>query len=338
MIEKIKQTKIDSNKISNLPTRPNSKGLYRDQTYSAQELKARLEALSILAIDKLNEIIDGMAAGGAVAKTMKFKHVDKEYSLAELFSMIFAADGLSDILITDNGISTPVTLNTALSNINSAMQTQYVASASMTLTETGIFLIHLLNKNGEELEQHNFDMSVTSKRIVDKAVTTDKLADRAVATSKLADGAVTEAKLEDKAVTAEKIANSSVTEEKIADKNVTENKLSDDVSGKLNSAIKEVSYDAQSGDLTFVYNGGKEKKIELPLELIVSSGEYDDTENKEAIVLTLANGDKIHIPVNDLIDTIDNRFGDVEKALDAIIEEQKAIIAIQNQLIGGDGK
>jgi hypothetical protein len=313
MIEKIKQTEIDSKKISNLPTRPNSAGLYGDKPFSANDLKGRMDALSLLAIDKLNEIIEGMAAGGEVAKTIKFKHDEVEYSLAELFAMIFSANGLSDILktnfeITDNGASKPLTLNVALSHINSTMQNQYAASLSINLTEGGSFFIRLLNKNGEILTSYILDMSVTSKRIVDGAVTTEKL------------------------------ANSSITEEKIVDKNVTENKLSDAVSRKLNSAFKEVSYNAKNGCLTFTDSDGGEKTIDLPLELIVSSGAYDDTENEEAIVLTLANGEKIRIPVNDLIDTIDNRFGDVEKALDAIIEEQKAIIAIQNQLIGGDGR
>lgn len=117
MINKIEQTEINSKKISNLPTRPNSTGLYGDKPLSSKDLKERMDALSLLAISKLNEIIEGMAAGGDVAETIKFKHSDNEYSLAELFSMIFKADGLSDVLITDDG----KTINTRLSNLSSSV-------------------------------------------------------------------------------------------------------------------------------------------------------------------------------------------------------------------------
>jgi hypothetical protein len=300
MINKIEQTEIDSRKVSNIPTRPNSTGLYGDKPLSSKDLKERVDALSLLAISKLNEIIEGMAAGGEVAKTMKFKHGDNEYSLSELFSMIFKPEnGLSDVLKTSYGES--LTLNSALANIMSAMQTEYATSLSASFddTETYMLCIRLLNKNGEDLlNDFKIDMRVNSDRIIDKSVTTSKL----------------------------------------ADESVTEAKLNSNVSDKLNSAFKQVKYDASNGHLTFTDSNGVNVTIDLPLELIVNSGEYDDTENEEAIVLTLANGEKIRIPVNDLIDTIDNRFGDVEDALDTIIAEQEAIIAMQNQLIGGDGK
>lgn len=310
MINKIEQTEIDSKKMSNVPTRPNSTGLYGDKPLSSKDLRERMDALSLLAISKLNEIIEGMAAGGEVAKTMKFKHGDNEYSLSELFSMIFKPEnGLSDVLKTSYGES--LTLNSALANIMSAMQTEYATSLSVSFddTETYMLCIRLLNKNGTDLlNNFKIDMRVNSDRIIDKSVTT----------SKLADGAVKEVKLEDKAVTADKLA--------------------DDIIEKLSNTFKDVSYTPDNGHLTFTDNKGNTKTIDLPLELIVDSGEYDGTENEEAIVLTLANGEKIRIPVNDLIDTIDNRFGDVETALDAIIEEQKAIIAIQENLIGGDSE
>ena len=320
MIEKIKDSEIKEKSVSTLPTRPNSQGLYGETKLTPQMLKERMDALPLLALEKINEIINGMGADGAVAKTIKFKNGEDEYSLAELFAMIFSANDskvmLSDILktdveITENGTTTLLSLNRALTKILNSLQSDYATSltASFDDTETYMLCIRLLNKNGEDLlNDFKIDMRVNSDRIIDESVTTSKLKDAVVSTSKL------------------------------ADKSVTEAKLDSNVSDKLNSAFKSVSYNAENGHLTFTDNAGDKHSIALPLELIVSSGEYDDTENNEAIVLTLANGDKIHIPVNDLIDTIDNRFGNVDEALDGIIAEQEAIIAIQNQLIGGESQ
>lgn len=317
-IAPITEEKIKKAKMSTLPTRPNSNGLYGETKLTPQMLKERMDELPLLALDKINEIIKGMGAGGAVAKTIKFKHEDKEYSLAELFDMIFSANDsnvmLGDILnveITENGTTTLLSLDSALTKILYSLQTEYATSLSASFddTETYMLCIRLLNENGEDLlNDFKIDMRVNSDRIIDESVTTSKLKDAVVSTRKL------------------------------ADKSVTEAKLDSNVSDKLNSAFKQVKYDASNGHLTFTDSNGANVTIDLPLELIVSGGEYDDTENNEAIVLTLANGEKIRIPVNDLIDTIDNRFGDVEEALDAIIEEQKAIIAIQENLIGGDSE
>lgn len=307
-------------RMSTLPTRPNSNGLYGETKLTPQMLKDRMDALALLAIDKINAIIDGMQADGEVAKRIKFKNGEGkyEYSLAELFAMIFSANAsgymLSDILkveYAEDGDITLISLNKSLEKILNSLKIGYATSltASFDETEKYMLCIQLLNKNGVDLlENFKIDMSVNSDRIIDKAVTTEKLADRAVATSKLADGAV------------------------------TTDKLDSNVSDKLNSAFKQVKYDASNRHLTFTDSNGVNVTIDLPLELIVNSGEYDDTENEEAIVLTLANGEKIRIPVNDLIDTIDNRFGNVEEALAAIIKDQEEIIAIQENLIGGDSE
>ena len=64
--------------------------------------------------------------------------------------------------------------------------------------------------------------------------------------------------------------------------------------------LKDISYDNTTGILTFTRYDGTTKDVDLPLELIVSSGTYNDT-TKE-IELTLANGQLIKIPLSDLID------------------------------------
>lgn len=117
MIEKIKETDINAKKMTSVATRPNSTGLYGTPALTANELKAKMDALPLLAIDKINEIIEGFSDGGEVAKSLVFKYGENKYSLADLVAMIFIGNGISDILMTDmtdEGIS----LNTALQNLN----------------------------------------------------------------------------------------------------------------------------------------------------------------------------------------------------------------------------
>ena len=124
MIEKIKDSEIKEKSMSTLPTRPNSNGLYGETKLTPQMLKERMDALALLAIDKINELICGMQVGGDVAKTIRFKNGEEgvEYSLEELFSMIFEPEGLSNLLktsieITENGEQRSLSLNTVLNDI-----------------------------------------------------------------------------------------------------------------------------------------------------------------------------------------------------------------------------
>ena len=146
-ITPITEEEIKEASMSTLPTRPNSNGLYGETKLTPQELKARMDALPLLALKKINDIINGMGADGAVAKSIKFKHGEDEYSLAELFSMMFKAEnGIGDILVTSiraSDLATEtqpeadgyITLNVALENLFSfsALFKQYEKSISENL-------------------------------------------------------------------------------------------------------------------------------------------------------------------------------------------------------------
>ena len=317
-ITPITEKEIQEKSMSTLPTRPNSNGLYGETKMTPQELKARMDELPRLALGKINAIINGMRAGGDVAKTIKFKNDEDnyEYSLAELFAMIFSANAsdvmLSDILKTDvegtteSGTTILLSLNKALEKILNSLECEYATSLSMALFEKGTLSIELLNKEGKFLSKYWLDMSANSDRIVDKAVTTDKLADRAVATSKLADGAV------------------------------TTDKLGSDVSDKLNGAFKSVSYNSENGYLTFTDNAGNKHSIDLPLELIVDHGELDKTGDAEKIILYLASGGTIEIPIEDFVDKFDERFSAIEADMGKVDEALDKIDNIQETLIGGE--
>lgn len=174
--------------------------------------------------------------------------------------------------------------------------------------------------------------AVTTNKLNDEAVTTEKLADEAVTTEKVDNEAVTREKIASNAVTTEKILNESittpkifsqaVTEEKLAPMSVTEGKigesavtrkkiytgavdetkLSQGLRDRLRhleeSAFTNITYDQENGILTFTTTDGRVLSVDLPLELIVSGGRYD--EESQNLVLTLSNGDEIQIPLDDV--------------------------------------
>ena len=67
--------------------------------------------------------------------------------------------------------------------------------------------------------------------------------------------------------------------------------------------FKDVNYNNINGVLTFTRYDDTSKTIDLPLELLVDSGYYDEVSNE--LVLVLANGSEIKIPVGDLLTDLD---------------------------------
>ena len=57
MIEQIKNSDIEAKKVANLPSHPNAPKAMGGGGFTAQELKERYDALALLAIEKLNELI-----------------------------------------------------------------------------------------------------------------------------------------------------------------------------------------------------------------------------------------------------------------------------------------
>lgn len=67
--------------------------------------------------------------------------------------------------------------------------------------------------------------------------------------------------------------------------------------------LKDVVYNNVNGVLTFTRYDDTTKEIDLPLELIVTSGYYDEVANE--LVLVLANSSEIRIPVDNLLTDLD---------------------------------
>lgn len=103
------------------------------------------------------------------------------------------------------------------------------------------------------------------------------------------------------------------------------------------ASYSDVSYASSTGILTFTTNGGDTKTIDLPLELLVEYGTYDSTTKK--IILTLANGDTIEIPVGDLVSDIYTKSEVnallAQKASQADMTAAQGDIAANSQSISG---
>ena len=180
------------------------------------------------------------------------------------------------------------------------------------------------------------DAGVTTEKLADSGVTTPKLKDAAVTTAKVADGAVTTPKLADEAVTTEKIKSAAIIGDKLGAGSVNETKLTSALYNRIlrleSEAFTSIAYDSATGKLTFIAVDGSQESVDLPLELITSGGYYDDTEGSEAVVLVLANGDEIRIPVDSMLsELIAYMNGIREKIYD--LQEAPPISALSDSIL-----
>ena len=91
MIENIQNTQIERAKMASVATRPNSTGLYGTTAMTPAQLKERMDALALLAVEKVNELINYLKTSD-FADDVKFKHGNEDISLSA-----FATKLLSDI-------------------------------------------------------------------------------------------------------------------------------------------------------------------------------------------------------------------------------------------------
>lgn len=109
----------------------------------------------------------------------------------------------------------------------------------------------------------------------------------------------------------------------IEDGAVTYEKLEPIVRQTFDDAITEVEYDPSTGYLKFSSYGG-EFSVDLPLELIVASGRFDST-NKD-IVLVLANGGEIRIPLDNFVEQVTSEIAALKKSFKGVsVAGQKLI-------------
>jgi hypothetical protein len=159
-----------------------------------------------------------------------------------------------------------------------------------------------------------YDKYVKDEDLAIGAVGSINLKTNSVTTQALRDKSVTVDKLGDNSVTVDKLCDKSVTANKLSDKSVDESKLSVSLTNKItnleDASFVDIDYIPLTGVLRFTSISGKTYDVNLPTALIVTGGEYDDIERD--LILELANGDKIIIPLDAITSQIIEDVGRLE--------------------------
>jgi hypothetical protein len=254
----------------------------------------------------------------------------ENYSLEQIYTMLSNVTTVYNMLVNvENVIGMPneeletISKNIigAINELNSTVKTheETIASHGETIESHGkeinrqkqiigdenSGLVKQANRNTSRIEDLE-ELTEEHERRLNTPIKTEQLEDEVITHEKLSSDAVKTRNIAERAVTEGKIGEKAVSNSKLSPRSVTEDKLSTPLAERLikleNEAISSVKYDAESGTLTFTSLNGIEEKIDLPLELIVSNGRYD--EESQDIVLVLANGNEINIPLDDLNKTV----------------------------------
>ncbi len=102
------------------------------------------------------------------------------------------------------------------------------------------------------------------------------------------------------------------------------NAVLDELDSFAADSFVSVAYTGGDGKLTFTFGNGSIQEIDLPLELLIKSGHYDA--DAQTIVLVLANGDTLTIPVSDLVD----EYEADEKTLHMAASETSRIFSVKD--------
>jgi hypothetical protein len=259
--------------ITSLADRPNDVSRYGGGGLSAAMLKERFDALPNLVREKFNKIAE-MLAGTDAAKYITLGGEDN--ALGETlfdFLALFGprGDGITDKNISDlietlyQGEGDEGASSRTLKDIVASICARLVALKSFADGALGGIDIYVDGDGGivyEATDRNGLGVNLTKLDPIGKAG--------------IRDGAV------------------------------GFEKLDSELGGRIvhveNFAFEAVSYNAETGVLTFKAKNGGEKTVDLPLELIVDGGSYE--EETECVVLTLANGEKITIPLSRFADKI----------------------------------
>lgn len=116
MIEKITQSEIDKKSVASLPTRPNDPSAYGLGGLSSLKLRARFDALALLAIAKYNELVEAIGKEGADGLISMMPSGIEGKSLSELLSEIRTGD-FSGILAAYDGEGSLTNLQAIITDV-----------------------------------------------------------------------------------------------------------------------------------------------------------------------------------------------------------------------------
>ncbi len=336
--------------VTALAVRPNDASRFGQGGLSAKALQEWFDQLPNFVIKHYNEIVKMLASSDAAKYIgIEALDADNLYDFLQLFGERGTGQNDKNIsdyiqtLYTADGESTEksMPLNYIVANIASRIASANAALSSLKDLLNSVELVS--NDNNQITLRFKSDEKVVIEKTAGAPVKTSGIADGAVTFEKLESG------LGERLVSLEDSTQKNITSlydilnsafisvdpdnlikfyfdagefyvstsaqikpvktAGIADGAVTSDKLSPSVSQTIGDAFIEAEYDPATGSLKFNSLNG-EFTINLPLELVVSSGRFDsDTKD---IVLVLNNGNEINIPLDKFVERVVSDIGDLK--------------------------
>ena len=278
-IQKIDADSVYKNSVERLANRPTAASRFGQGGMSPDKLKAAIDALAKLAIEKVNEVIEAINAdasaesiAGLIMTPIPTGELDGEYkTLYEVLLDLIDGDLAGYLKL--NGLWDD-DLYGELEAIQSAIGDPSDTADAAGSLHSRIAHVAQMIKNNADAVLKIYDHVWSGKNIAEGAITGEKISAGAVSADKLATDSVTADKIAPGAVGSAHIAVGAVNSERLAAGAVGESKLDAEVVARINAAFRDVSYDVKTGVLTFVTAGGNAHTVDLPLELLISDGWY----------------------------------------------------------------
>ena len=288
-LEQMSTTEAKRAGITSLADRPNDKSRYGEGGLTSTMLKERFDALPNLVRDRFNSIV-AMLASADAAKYITLGGEDN--ALGETLFDFLALFGPRGDGITDKNISDLIeTLYQGEGDEGASSRTLKDIVASICAR-----LVDLRNFAGGAVGNFSLWVDEEGQMIVDAIDLTGN------AFMLYAIDPIGKAGIRDGAVGFEKLDSA----------------LSTRLLHLEDTAFESVSYNAATGVLSFTAKNGSVRTVDLPLELLVESGYFD--ERNRDIVLVLANGAVIRIPFDAYVDKVAEKLNslvaDVKLAFD----------------------
>ena len=302
-IKRITADQIYENSMERVANRPTEASRFGRGGLTPAQLKAYQDRLALIAVEKVNEVIDAInadASAESIAAMIKTPITDPDNDVASLtlydvlqdISSGKFVEYLKLIGFEDRTLMEELThLEDSIKGIDKSIGDESDEEARDGSIFARLAYLYALigiatdpaSATGSLFARVNklYNMQWGNSNIEDDAVTSPKIADGEVTTPKIADRAVTSQKIAEGAVQGTQLSNNSVSASKIADKSVGEAKLGDDVIDKLDKAIRNVNYNPQTGVLSFASATGETITVDLPLELMIKDGFYAKAHDSE---------------------------------------------------------
>lgn len=269
--------------VKSLPDRPNAHSRYGSGAMTAAQLKDAFDALAELIAKRVNGLFESLK-DGSFTGAVRLPEDMGEFTLYDFLAW-FASGEISNRLYVNYPGSGKKTLHTAFVMASQDINKK-CASINIVGNSDDGFRLAIYNGSGtligEEIPifvgEENLAESA-KKYIADKIIT--NINDYGSGTVKPF------------------VENS--TQVAINHATTLDEKTNKRVDAVEKDTVKSVTYDPHTGVLTFHPLVGDAKHIDLPLELIVESGEYDAENNKIVLKLAAPDAAPIEIPVDDLI-------------------------------------